>query len=183
MSSYTDTKDTIQRVIAATDIVALIGADVALTKAGHDFAACCPFHAEKTPSFTVSPAKQFYHCFGCGAHGDALSWMREYHSMPFRAALEALAADAGITLDPLKPEKTSARRRKQQVAEIEAEAVHELHVLYSAMSVRVAHRAIPAYVRDRYPHLTPPPDDPFEREYTAAKRLAKALYALYGVTA
>ena len=97
MSSYTDTKDAIQRVIAATDIVALIGADVALTKAGHDFTACCPFHAEKTPSFTVSPAKQFYHCFGCGAHGDALSWMREYHALPFRAALEALAADAGIT--------------------------------------------------------------------------------------
>ena len=173
----------IKAVIAATDIVALISSDITLKKAGKNFTARCPFHDEKTPSFTVSPNKQFYHCFGCGAHGDALAWMTEYHQLPFRAALEALAGPAGIDLAVEDNGPTKARRTKQQVAEIEAETAHELHVLYQGVSARVSHRQIPRELIERFEHIQPPPDEPFEREFVAAKRLAKALYALYGVRA
>ena len=173
----------IKAVVAATDLIALIGADIELKKAGADYIARCPFHDEKTPSFTVSPAKQFYHCFGCGAHGDALAWMTESHQLPFRAALEALAGPAGIDLAVEDNGATKKRRTKQQVAEIEAEAAHELHVLYQGMMGRVSHRQIPRDLIERFPHIQPPPDEPFEREFKAAQRLAKALYALSGVRA
>jgi len=63
------------KVLARTDIVEVIGKRVPLKKKGREFVACCPFHEEKTPSFYVSPAKQFYHCFGCGAHGSALTFL------------------------------------------------------------------------------------------------------------
>ena len=65
----------IDEVVARTDLVALIDRRVPLKKAGKDFAARCPFHDEKTPSFTVSADKQFYHCFGCGAHGNAIGFL------------------------------------------------------------------------------------------------------------
>lgn len=173
----------IKAVIAATDIVALIGADITLKKAGENFTARCPFHDEKTPSFIVSPTRQTFHCFGCGAHGDALAWMTEYHQLPFRAALEALAGPAGIDLAVEDNGATKKRRTKQQVAEIESAMSHELHVLYQGVSARVAHRQIPRDLIVRFSHIQPPPDEPFEREFVAAKRLAKALYALYGVRA
>jgi DNA primase len=69
---------------------------VPLKKAGQNYQACCPFHSEKTPSFTVSPTKQFYHCFGCGAHGTALGFLMEYEHMSFPDAVAALAQDAGL---------------------------------------------------------------------------------------
>ena len=81
----------IDELIARTDIVELIGTRVQLKKAGREFRACCPFHNEKTPSFWVSPVKQFYHCFGCGAHGTALRFLMEYDRIPFPEAVEELA--------------------------------------------------------------------------------------------
>jgi DNA primase len=83
-------------LLGRTDIVALIGGRVQLKKAGRDWQACCPFHNEKTPSFTVSPTKQFYHCFGCGAHGNALRFLMEYDRLEFLDAVEALAHLAGV---------------------------------------------------------------------------------------
>jgi hypothetical protein len=68
----------IDELTARADIVELIGSRVELKKAGREYRACCPFHNEKTPSFWVSPQKQFYHCFGCGAHGTALGFLMEY---------------------------------------------------------------------------------------------------------
>ncbi len=68
----------IDEVLARTDIVDVINGRVPLRKAGKDYQACCPFHDEKTPSFTVSREKQFYHCFGCGAHGSAIGFLMEY---------------------------------------------------------------------------------------------------------
>ncbi len=88
----------IDDVITRTDIVELIDARVHLKKAGRNYAACCPFHEEKTPSFTVSPQKQFYHCFGCGAHGNAISFLIEYDRLSFIEAVETLANAAGLTL-------------------------------------------------------------------------------------
>lgn len=80
------------------DIVDAIDARVALKKAGANYVACCPFHSEKTPSFTVSPAKQFYHCFGCGAHGNAISFLMEYSGLSFTEAVGDLASRAGLSV-------------------------------------------------------------------------------------
>ncbi|AIY64682.1 DNA primase [Pseudoalteromonas piratica] len=81
----------IDDLLARTDIVDLIDGKVGLKKAGKDYQACCPFHNEKSPSFTVSQDKQFYHCFGCGAHGNAISFMMEFEKLEFVDAIEELA--------------------------------------------------------------------------------------------
>ena len=86
----------IDELIARTDIVELIGGRVQLKKAGREWKACCPFHNEKTPSFWVSPDKQFYHCFGCGAHGTALGFLMEHDKLPFPDAVEELASRIGL---------------------------------------------------------------------------------------
>jgi len=86
----------IDELMARVDVVEVVGERVPLKKAGKEFKACCPFHGEKTPSFTVSPAKQFYHCFGCGAHGTALGFLMEHDHLDFVEAVEELARQAGL---------------------------------------------------------------------------------------
>ena len=86
----------IQELLHRIDIVDLIDAHVSLRKAGANYAACCPFHNEKTPSFTVSPTKQFYHCFGCGAHGTAIGFLMEYSGLGFVEAIKDLARRVGM---------------------------------------------------------------------------------------
>lgn len=86
----------IDDLVSRADIVELIGSRVPLKKAGREYRACCPFHDEKTPSFWVSPAKQFYHCFGCGAHGTALGFLMNYDRLPFPEAVEELAQRLGV---------------------------------------------------------------------------------------
>jgi DNA primase len=86
----------IDELIARADIVEIIGSRVPLKKAGREYKACCPFHGEKTPSFTVSPDKQFYHCFGCGVHGTALGFLMEHDRLSFPEAIEDLAARLGL---------------------------------------------------------------------------------------
>jgi len=88
----------IDELIARADIVEIIGSRVALKKAGREYKACCPFHNEKTASFWVSPDKQFYHCFGCGAHGTALGFLMHYDQLPFPEAVEDLAGRFGLTV-------------------------------------------------------------------------------------
>jgi DNA primase len=88
--------DFIQTLLSRVDVVAVVDQYVPLKKAGTNFVACCPFHSEKTPSFTVSPTKQFYHCFGCGAHGTAISFLMEFGGKPFPDAVEELARDVGL---------------------------------------------------------------------------------------
>lgn len=83
----------IDDLIARADIVEVINTRVPLKKKGREYTACCPFHNEKTPSFTVSEAKQFYHCFGCGAHGTAIGFLMEYEHLDFVDAIETLAAE------------------------------------------------------------------------------------------
>jgi DNA primase len=85
-------KDFIDDLVARSDIVEVIDSRVRLKKAGRNYQACCPFHNEKTPSFTVSQDKQFYHCFGCGAHGNVISFMIEYDRLEFPEAVEELAS-------------------------------------------------------------------------------------------
>jgi len=86
----------IDELIARADIVEIIGLRVPLKKAGREYKACCPFHGEKTPSFWVSPEKQFYHCFGCGAHGTVLRFLMEHDRMAFPEAVEELAQRLGL---------------------------------------------------------------------------------------
>lgn len=105
-------QDFIDQLIERTDIVGLVDARVPLKKSGREFSACCPFHDEKSPSFTVSPTKQFYHCFGCGAHGTAISFLMEYDRLEFRDAVEVLAHAAGLEIpkDALENDAPGPRR-------------------------------------------------------------------------
>ena len=100
-------RDFIDRLLERVDIVDLVGARVPLKKAGRDFQACCPFHTEKTPSFTVSQTKQFYHCFGCGAHGSAIGFLMAYDRLSFPEAVEELARQAGMEV----PHEAGTERR------------------------------------------------------------------------
>jgi DNA primase len=86
----------IDDLLNRVEIVEVIDARVSLKKAGREYQACCPFHNEKTPSFTVSPAKQFYHCFGCGAHGSAIGFLMDYEHLEFPDAIEELARSVGM---------------------------------------------------------------------------------------
>ena len=95
----------IQELLHRIDLVDLIDGYVHLKKAGANYAACCPFHNEKSPSFTVSPSKQFYHCFGCGAHGTAIGFLMEYSGLGFLDAIKELSSRAGMQM----PEEESRR--------------------------------------------------------------------------
>ncbi|KRT60102.1 DNA primase, partial [endosymbiont of Ridgeia piscesae] len=86
----------IDELLSRVDIVDLVNQRVPLKRAGKEYQACCPFHDEKTPSFTVSPEKQFYHCFGCGAHGSAISFLMDYDNLGFVEAIEELATSTGL---------------------------------------------------------------------------------------
>ncbi len=88
----------IDELLARTDIAELVGERVQLRRSGSNYSGLCPFHGEKTPSFTVSADKQFYHCFGCGAHGSAIRFLMEYDRLEFREAVEQLAQNAGLEI-------------------------------------------------------------------------------------
>lgn len=94
------------------DIVEVIDSRVKLRKTGKNYSACCPFHKEKTPSFTVSPEKQFYYCFGCGASGTALGFLMEYEHLGFVDAVENLAGSVGLSVP--REEQTSAPQKTHQ---------------------------------------------------------------------
>ena len=96
---------------ARTTLSALIGKTIKIQKAGREHKACCPFHNEKTPSFTINDEKGFYHCFGCGAHGDAIRWMTDQRGLPFMEAVKELAATAGMEVPA--PDPQAARRAEQ----------------------------------------------------------------------
>src|SRR5579863_7294899 len=103
----------IDELIARADIVEVIGSRVQLKKAGREYKACCPFHDEKTASFWVSPEKQFYHCFGCGAHGTVLRFLMDHDHLPFPEAVEELATRLGLEV-PREADTGSAPRRPDE---------------------------------------------------------------------
>lgn len=102
-------QDFIDDLIARADIVEVVGRRVQLKKAGREYKACCPFHDEKTPSFTLSPSKGFYHCFGCGAHGTAIGFLMEFDHMSFVDAIEALAASMGVDVPRAESDQPAKR--------------------------------------------------------------------------
>jgi DNA primase len=99
----------IDDLIARADIVEVVGNRVTLKKAGREYKACCPFHDEKTPSFTVSPTKGFYHCFGCGEHGTAIGFLMNYEQLGFIDAVEALAEMLGVEVPTTREDRDPGR--------------------------------------------------------------------------
>ncbi|HYC36850.1 MAG TPA: DNA primase [Usitatibacter sp.] len=96
----------IQSLLGRVDIVDVVDRHVKLRKAGANFTACCPFHTEKTPSFSVSPSKQFYHCFGCGAHGNAIGFLMEYSGLAYPEAIRSLAETVGMPVPESRGPRT-----------------------------------------------------------------------------
>lgn len=134
----------IQELLNRVDVVDVVDKSVPLKKAGANYSACCPFHNEKSPSFTVSPTKQFYHCFGCGAHGTAISFLMEYNGLSFVEAIHDLAKQVGMvvpqeTRDPDKP-------AKQVIVGLQ-EALQQAAVYYKA-ELKKSSRAI-EYLKGR----------------------------------
>ncbi len=115
-------QDFIQTLLDRTDIVAVIERYVPLKRAGANYQALCPFHSEKTPSFTVSPSKQFYHCFGCGAHGTAITFLMEHVGMSFVEAVQELAARVGLQVPSVTAPQVEARRHRDDLIEVLAQA-------------------------------------------------------------
>ena len=107
---------------ARTSLSGLISRTTRLTKAGHEFKACCPFHNEKSPSFTVNDAKGFYHCFGCGAHGDAIRWMTDQRGLAFMDAVKELAAEAGMEVPAPDPRMARETERRDSLHDVMAAA-------------------------------------------------------------
>jgi len=96
----------------------VIGKRIPVKKHGREYSACCPFHNEKTPSFTINDEKGFYHCFGCGAHGDAINFVKEYHKIPYGEAVERMAQEAGMPLPEITPQKQKEMDRESQLLQV-----------------------------------------------------------------
>ena len=103
----------IQSLLGRVDIVDVVDRYVKLKKAGANFQALCPFHNEKSPSFSVSPTKQFYHCFGCGAHGNAIGFLMEYSGLAYPEAIRALAETVGMQVPETRGGPPPRRRAKR----------------------------------------------------------------------
>jgi len=143
----------IDELIARTDIVELIGARVPLKKSGREYKACCPFHAEKTPSFWVSPDKQFYYCFGCGKHGTALGFLMDHDHMAFPEAVEELATRLGIEV----PHEGGVERATQRADEPLYELLARVAGFYTEQLAReprarayLAQRGLTAATQERF---------------------------------
>jgi DNA primase len=134
----------IDELIARTDIVELINSRIPLRKAGHQYVACCPFHSEKTPSFTVSPQKQFYYCFGCGVHGTAIGFLIEFDRLSFIEAVEELAQRAGMAVPQESNQFPSTSH--QELYEVLASAADFYH---QQLKISVNQGRVKAYLRDR----------------------------------
>ena len=139
----------IDDLLARTDIVDLIDSKVGLKKAGKDYQACCPFHNEKSPSFTVSQDKQFYHCFGCGANGNAISFVMEYDKLEFVDAIEELASMLNLDVPREQggssaPERTAAQKRSDYDLMLHTARFYQHQLKHHANSAAVIH-----YVKGR----------------------------------
>ena len=133
----------IQELLNRVDIVDVVDSAVPLRKAGANYVACCPFHGEKTPSFTVSPTKQFYHCFGCGAHGTAIGFLMEYQGLGFVEAVEDLAKRVGVAV----PQEARDAPRTPRAAPDSYETMRQASIFYRA-ELKKSEHAI-AYLKGR----------------------------------
>ena len=116
----------IDNLLARADIVEVIDSRVPLKKAGKNYQACCPFHTEKSPSFSVSQDKQFYHCFGCGEHGNAISFLMEFERLEFPDAVEELASHYNMEVPREQNNRSPAQQKQDQKAYIQKQDDYEL---------------------------------------------------------
>lgn len=140
-------QDFVDQLLSRVDLVDVVDRYVPLKKAGQNYLACCPFHKEKSPSFTVSPSKQFYHCFGCGAHGSAIGFVMEYQGLGFVDAVKMLAESIGMQVPEVRsinPEATRAARERQ----LSLEEVMQLAAGYFKQQLKSAPVAI-GYLKGR----------------------------------
>ncbi len=107
-----------------TQLSSLIGRSIKVTRAGREWKACCPFHNEKTPSFTINDEKGFYHCFGCGAHGDAIRWMTDQRGLAFIDAIKELAAAAGMDVPAPDPRSAARAEAQKSLRDVTEAAAH-----------------------------------------------------------
>jgi len=118
MASGRIPREFIDDLLLRVDIVDVINARVPLKKKGREYSACCPFHNEKSPSFTVSPTKQFYHCFGCGAHGTAITFLMDYDHQEFVESIESLAESLGVTVPREGGGKAPSPEQRQRAKDL-----------------------------------------------------------------
>ena len=123
----------------------IIGRKIRVTRAGREFKACCPFHGEKTPSFTINDQKQFYHCFGCGAHGDAIGFLMQHDNLSFIDAIEVLAAEAGMQVPKQSPQEVKKAQRQKDLFALMEEATQ----FFQQMLFEPFNRDALNYIRDR----------------------------------
>ena len=142
--------DFINDLLNRTDVVDVVGRFVQLKRAGANHQGLCPFHNEKSPSFTVSPSKQFYHCFGCGAHGTAIGFLMEHKGLTFVEAIEDLARSAGMSVPqdkPLSPQQVAAQRDQKIRSENIGQVLVEANTFYQKQLKEHAHAI--AYLKRR----------------------------------
>lgn len=139
----------IQELLARVDIVDIVGRYVQLRKGGANLLGLCPFHTEKTPSFTVSPTKQFYHCFGCGAHGSAIHFLTEHTGASFPEAVRSLAGSVGLTVpeEPRTPRQRAAERERREEGSRQRDVLQQAQAHYRA-ALKQTPQAI-AYLKKR----------------------------------
>lgn len=142
----------IDELLARTDIVEVVASRVPLKRQGREYSARCPFHDERSPSFTVSPTKQFYHCFGCGAHGTAISFLMNYDRLEFLDAVEELAKRAGVEVPRDTRQRNESGDSKDLYAALDAAARYFQQQLVSAVQARayLDRRGVDADVRARF---------------------------------
>ena len=138
----------IQDLLHRVDIVDVIDRHVKLKRAGANMSACCPFHSEKSPSFTVSPTKQFYHCFGCGAHGNAVGFLMEYSGLGFIDAVKELAQSVGVPVPEERRDTPQQRPRHEGEEGEDLRATMLTAAHYYRAALRDAPRAID-YLKSR----------------------------------
>ena len=143
--------ETIEQIAAANDIVEVIGSYFPLKRAGTNFKALCPFHQEKTPSFMVSPSRQTFHCFGCGAGGSVFRFVVDYEHVDFPTAVRKLAARAGITVVEKSGgrgagDEERQRELRQRLLKLHAEAAQWFH---ENLIKREVGKAAREYLRSR----------------------------------
>ncbi len=184
-------EETLQQVLAATDIVDLIGRSVRLRRAGTNFLGLCPFHNEKTPSFNVSPSRASYHCFGCGAGGNAFRFIMENEGLSFTEAVKRLADAANIRIEEEVWDANAEKAAKERAGLIRvhkeiAEWYHQLlmkHQMGDAARQYLKSRGITADVAKRWQLGYAPASTPMLRQWAISKKFGQRVLSDAGLLA
>lgn len=141
-------QDFVDQLLSRVDIVDVVDRYVPLKKGGQNYLACCPFHKEKSPSFTVSPSKQFYHCFGCGAHGSAIGFVMEYQGLGFVDAVKLLAEGIGMQVPDSRAHANPEASRAARERKLSLEQMMQMAAGYYKQQLKSAPNAI-SYLKGR----------------------------------